>query len=279
MSVFLAAVLGTSFALTAASPKLSWKHLSPPQREETLKSWASLPLAERLRKVSEAYLGTPYVSSPLGEGEGVDPDPTFRLDSVDCLTFVEQTLAQSLTCDFGAVPPLLEKIRYSKGRSYEGRNHLMEAQWLPHNVEQGVLRDVTEQYGGKDAVVISKVVTEQSWRSASSRALHLSAEWQPKGQFPLTIIPIEKAFSHLGGVEEGTLLLVVREDLPFKVTRVTHLGFLFREKGKLFLRHAAKNVFGRVVDEDIRHFLFRNSRYEKWRVSGFALYQILDSRS
>ena len=38
-------------------------------------------------------LGRRYLLSALGEGTGPDPDPRFRLDAFDCVTFVETAIA------------------------------------------------------------------------------------------------------------------------------------------------------------------------------------------
>src|SRR5690349_3041900 len=87
-------------ALQSPAPRVlkpnAWSGLTLEQRAALIATEAEHPLPERLLSTSEKFLNTPYVLSPLGEGGGVDPDPTFRLDAVDCLTFVEETLALSL---------------------------------------------------------------------------------------------------------------------------------------------------------------------------------------
>ena len=115
-------------------------------------------LSTRLEQMSARFLGTPYVHSPLGEGEGVDPDPLIRFDAVDCLTFVEETIALSLAPTPSEVEPLLDRVRYGEHRAYEDRNHLMEAEWLPHNLQKGFVGDVTRKYGGSDTVVARKLI-------------------------------------------------------------------------------------------------------------------------
>lgn len=234
------------------------------------------PLPDRIASVSAGFLDTPYLVSPLGEGAGAptDPDPTFRLDAVDCLTFVEETVALSLAKDETQLGALLDQLRYGEKRAYEDRNHLMEAQWLPRNVEKGFLRDVTDRYGGADAVWAEKVITRKTWTSRSSSELKLPADKQVVGTFRFRMIPLEKVLTRAKKVPSGTLMIVIREDLPLKVTRVTHLGFIVQKKGRPILRHAARNVFGRVVDEELENFLTRNGKYEKWKVSGVSFYEV-----
>ncbi|HEX8437085.1 N-acetylmuramoyl-L-alanine amidase-like domain-containing protein [Archangium sp.] len=252
-----------------------WASLSPQERAAFITQEAALPLRERLLRVSERFLGTPYVHSPLGEGRGVDPDPPFRLDAVDCLTFVEQALAMSLANAEAEVPTLLERLRYASTPAYENRNHLMEAQWLPNNQRKGFLVDVTRRYGGEDTVRVQKTLTPLTWTSRSSQALGLPKTHQPRGTYGLNMIPLERVMAHARQVPSGTILIVLREDLPLKATRVTHLGFVVQKGRRTWLRHARRGVDGngRVVDEDLETFLARNAKYDKWKVSGVSLYE------
>lgn len=270
----VSALLASAPAQKPAAPVV-WASLSPQERATLLFEDVDRPLHERLLRVSERFLGTPYVHSPLGEGSGVDPDPTFRLDAVDCLTFVEQALAMSLAHSESQVLELLERIRYASSPTYEDRNHLMEAQWLPNNQRKGFLVDVTRRYGGADTVRVRKTLTPLSWSSRSSLALGLPRTHQPRGTYSLDMIPLERVMAHARRVPSGTILLVLREDLPLKATRVTHLGFVVQKGKRTWLRHARRGVDGngRVVDEDLETFLARNAKYDKWRVSGVSLYE------
>lgn len=250
-----------------------WKPLTPEQRAALIADQAETPLSERLLGMSERFLNTPYVLSPLGEGQGVDPDPTFRLDAVDCLTFVEETLALGMAHGEPEVPALLERIRYASTPAYEDRNHLMEAQWLPNNIKKGLLVDVTRRYAKDDAVAVTKTLTAHTWQSKSSQALQLPRERQPVGTFGLTMIPLDKVLTHARDVASGTILVVLREDLPLKATRITHLGFVVQKKKRTYLRHASRGGYNRVVDEDLETFLARNARYDKWKVTGVSLFE------
>ncbi|HEX8701243.1 MAG TPA: N-acetylmuramoyl-L-alanine amidase-like domain-containing protein [Myxococcaceae bacterium] len=251
-----------------------WAAMSVEQRAALLKA-AELeaPLSQRLLRVSERFIGTPYVASPLGEGSGVDPDPTFRTDAVDCLTFVEQTLALGLARDEQEVGTLLERIRYASSPVYEDRNHLMEAQWLPNNTRKGFLVDVTRRYAGEDTVKVQKTLTSRTWTSKSSQELALPRERQVTGSFSLNMIPLDKVMAHARQLPTGTIMVVLRDDLPLKATRITHLGFVVQKGKRTWLRHAARNGYFRVVDEDLETFLARNARYSKWKVTGVSLFE------
>ena len=252
-----------------------WMDLQEAERARALAALPDGPLPSRLLAVSERFLSTPYGFSPLGEGQGKDPDPLIRFDLVDCLTYVEETIALALARSPEQVDPLLAGLRYQKQVLYEDRNHLMEAQWLPSNVRKGFLKEATGKYGGADVQHSAKVITIATWHSQSSQALELPEERQLVGRFPLDVLPLDKAAAHIREVPSGTLMLVVREDLPGKVTRITHLGFVVQKGKRTFLRHASRNPYLRVVDEDVESFFTRNARYEKWRVDGVSFYDVL----
>src|SRR5690242_633503 len=87
-----------ALALTLSQAGVTpWKELDPAARGQALTAAFAQPLTKRLLSNSERFLGVPYLASPLGEGEGFDADPTLRFDAVDCLTFVEETIALSLS--------------------------------------------------------------------------------------------------------------------------------------------------------------------------------------
>lgn len=269
----LAVTLLLTQAPTAPVPG-GWAALTPEQRDTLLKAAEpGAKLHERLLHVSSRFLGTPYLVSPLGEGSGVDPDPTFRLDAVDCLTFVEETMALSLAREDSEVPTLLESIRYASTPSYEDRNHLMEAQWLPNNIRKGFLVDVTRRYGGEDTVQVQKTLTTRTWTSRSSQELKLPKDRQLVGTYALNVIPLDRVLAHARNIPSGTVMAVVRDDLPLKATRITHLGFVVQKGKRTWLRHAARSRYARVVDEDLETFLARNSKYTKWKVTGVSLFE------
>jgi hypothetical protein len=102
--------------------------------------------------------------------------------------------------------------------------------------------------------------------------LKLPRERQVQGTFSLDMIPLERVLAHAGKVASGTILVVLRDDLPFKATRVTHVGFVVQKGKRTFLRHAARG-YERVVDEELSAFLARNTRYSKWKVTGVSFFE------
>jgi hypothetical protein len=267
-------------AAPAAPSSSRWMAEGERGLDAALAGWASRPLPERLRKVSDGFLGTPYGFSPLGEGPGhaPDPDPLFRLDLADCLTFAEEVMALALSRDVASAQPLLERIRYRwdrpAGPDHAFRNHITEADWVVSNARQGFVRDITARVGGADAVDAPYELTAAHWDSEVGRRLQLVPERQARGSFPLKVVPLERAVKRLGAAPPGTLLLVVREPRDTLPTRVSHVAWLFRDGRKTFVRHASQ-VKGRVVDEPLAQFVAAARKHAKWRVKGYALFEVL----
>lgn len=252
----------------------SWQEMSASERAAALQAASKEPFSKRIVSVSDRFLGVPYGDSPLGEGTGKDPDPLIRYDAVDCLTFVEETMAMVLAPTDAEVVSWLNRIRYMHDApKYDERNHLMEAQWLPFNVKKGFLADVTKLYGGASVRRAPKVLSEETWKSKSGVALGLPADKQLTGNFGLDIIPVEEALEIVKKVPTGTVLVAVRADRAAMVTRVTHVGFVLQTPKGPVLRHASR-TFTRVVDEPLASFMKRNLGYAKWTVEGVSLYAV-----
>ncbi|HSB19567.1 MAG TPA: N-acetylmuramoyl-L-alanine amidase-like domain-containing protein [Anaeromyxobacteraceae bacterium] len=237
--------------------------------------------APRAVWASGLLLGAPYRVSPLGEGGGIDPDPRFRLDAFDCVTLVETAIALGSSRSVAEARVLLDDLRYDGPPDFQHRNHYLEAQWLVANARKGWIEDVTPAIGGAWAMVGEKRLTPGTWRAAerAGRTIPgLAPESRPMGRFRLPLVPVDHVPAIAPRIPEGTLLLVVREDRPWRPYRVTHLGIMVvGPRGERLLRHAS-DVPGvmRVRDESLLRFLARNAGYQGWPVVGVSLWAIRD---
>ena len=66
----------------------------------------------------------------------------------------------------------------------------------------------------------------------------------------------------------------MRADRPRLPVRITHQGLVIVENGKHFLRHAADEPFGRVLDEPLADYLDRINGYREWHVVGIHLARV-----
>lgn len=236
------------------------------------------PMAERIEAVSAAFLGAPYERSPLGEGEGIDPDARYREDAFDCLTLVETAIALAHSRDRSQAERILDDIRYASGRapSFQSRLHLMEAQWIPDLIRKGYLEEVTPQYGGEEVIWIEVELDERRW---ARRRLLPALRWEPEleGAHRLPVVPLQVAQRIAHTFPAGLVIDVVREALGEDLTRITHTGLIVEREGKRYVRHAALRE-RRVIDEPLEGFLARHAWMRKRRVTGIHLSAIRDNQ-
>ena len=236
------------------------------------------PGAPRAVWASSLLLGAPYRASPLGEGEGRDPDPRFRLDAFDCVTLVETAMALGAAESVDGAARRLDEIRYDGAPSWASRRHYVESQWLPALVRDGWLEPVPAEALGAATVRVVQRLDAEAWRAAA-RAGHavpgLAAADLPVGAFALDVVPLDRLAEVAQRIPDGAVLVVVRVPRPGRPTLVTHMGLaVTRADGTRALRHAS-DVPGvmRVRDEPLDAFARRFAR-KSWTVAGVAIYRM-----
>lgn len=230
---------------------------------------------------SGAFLGTPYVLDPLGEGPGTapDPDPTVRYDAVDCVTYVAEVLALCRARDAAQVPAVLQAIRYrGTAATYADRNHFMESGWVPSNTRKGFVRDITAQVAGADLTHDARTVTLATWHHRTDAAqLTLPDDRAPVGHFDLQYLPLDKVMAHARDIPSGAILLVAHQSGPRATNRISHLGFAIRRGGEVFVRHAS-SLRHQVIEDPLAAFVRKDQRYKRWPVEGYVFLQPLPAK-
>lgn len=268
----LAGVLGSPSAIAFTAPATDEVEAA------IARARGATSLAERLRLVSDPFLGAPYAVSPLGEGvaQSPDPDPTMRFDAFDCTTFVETTIALALADNLDDARSLLDHLRYRRGeREFLARRHFPEAEWLPELTALGFLTDITRSIGTDDVNAARKVLNPAVWAQRKRPShLELPDERIPRGVFAVDVWALDKARRGHALIPPGTLLNVVRADVRSVPVRVSHQGLVIEKNGRLFLRHAADRMYHAVVDEPLDGFFRRMQQYRRWPVVGVHLLRI-----
>lgn len=101
----------------------------------------------RIAEVALRCAGTPYADGPLGEGPDgkYDTDPIIDLRRVDCVTYVEQTIALAISRSLIEATETLQGIRYRDGLvDFATRNHFMISDWVKNN---DFCKDITKDLG------------------------------------------------------------------------------------------------------------------------------------
>lgn len=253
-----------------ASPELG---VIPEPILELARSVSDRPLPERMGAISGALLGRPYVSDPLGEGSGVDPDPIARYDAFDCLTFTEEVLALSMAGDPAHAAQIRRDLRYGVGHpiDYVHRRHFMELQWIPGVVEDGFLRITTSEYG--PVQVLHKEVDANTWKWWRSRSKFAHTDEQlPSGTMHLEVLDLDTALAAADRIRPGSVILTVREDRPGVPLWVTHVSLVVpTEGGGSTMRHATKIGSGGTRDHGLAWYIEHLESYVNWKVAGIAV--------
>ncbi|MBT3218724.1 MAG: DUF1460 domain-containing protein [Proteobacteria bacterium] len=230
-----------------------------------------LTLAHRMKAVSEPMLDAPYVTDPLGEGEGIDADPPARYDVFDCLTFVEEVMALSLAGDPVHSAQIRQSLRYGElPPTYTNRHHFMELQWIPQNLAANWLRDTTDEYG--ETIEFSRKVTLALWRNWGRRSLFAHSDDQlPVGEMSLKVLPLDQAREIVDQIPPGSLIFTVRDDRPWIPLWITHVGFTIPAEEPT-IRHASRMKSSmRVRDHSLKWYLDHLATYVNWKTAGITI--------
>jgi hypothetical protein len=265
-------------ALVAAAAVVA---MSPPQLDREIARAHSTPdMASRIERISALFVGVPYGEYPLGEGgEGPEPQARWRVDKVDCQTFVETVLAMSNAPSLDSAKKVLDDIRYAQTPPKVGfatRNHFTEAQWLPSNERKGYLRESTLRYDA-NAPETTLVLHREEWSKVPGLK-RLAKAQVPDGSFELRYLSLPEAKKIAGRITSGTVMLIVRAADPKYVVRVSHMGLVVRDgHGKMVVRHASFGKEHEVIDVPVPAFVEHLEDFKKWPVVGVALVQPLDA--
>jgi len=226
------------------------------------------PFAQRVALLAEAQRGVAYAGGPLGEGapDAFDPDPLHDLTRVDCVTFVEQTLAMAAAPDDWHT--VLQDIRYDGPIGFLTRNHFFVADWVPDNAAW--LIDRTATLG----VPVDRVTRTISYAVFLEKVGHPPAEDAPAArEVTSEYVPRARAEEALAAIDAPSLVVFIGQvDWLFAL----HCGFAFPRDGGgaqaagpgVDLIHAGTDA-NAVVREDLAGYLARKAHY-----LGFQVYTL-----
>jgi hypothetical protein len=231
---------------------------------------------DRIEQISRLFLGTPYGQYPLGEGTGVEPQPRWRADMVDCQTYVETVLAMANATSLAEAKARLDDIRYASPQiSFATRNHFTEAQWLPSNEAKGYLREETMEIDPASPSA-TLVLRREEWSRVKGLERLTPADI-PEGRFSIHYLPLAEARERAAQIVPGSVMLIVRAQDQRRVVRVSHMTLVVRTAAGLVVRHASFGKEKNVIEEPIGAFLEKLGTYREWPVIGVALARALDA--
>ena len=270
------------------------------QTQNTLPFYNELqPLGpqERILKSTQAFINTPTGLNPLGEGTGLDPNPTYSLKKFDCTTYVETNLAIACSKTQQDIPGLLNKIRYHGGVvDFFQRNHFMVTDWIPENTKNGVITEITREMSQDKAAyrLDKKNLNKTTW--FYHRVIDLM-DGQKKSSkdilATLAKVPAEPSEA-LRQDEKTTYLLasyfranesamaeklpplsiaMFIRNIPSSPTLVSHMGFIIKRDGKLYFNHAPQAKPWKVQEVLLEDY-FTDMDDHRAPIEGLLLFKI-----
>jgi hypothetical protein len=278
-----------------------------------IQSHEELSFQALLSSVSHYFLraNTPYENGATGEGETglYDQDPLVTFEALDCTTYVEVVLSLTHTFwmqknesgeqiyeDFMGFSRFI-KYKDQMPLAYEYRNHFPETQWLPDLQKKSLLQDITTLIWPK-ALTASKSIDVQLWyeqkntsdlrlydhEHSSSDLESLLHQWRNLG-VGVNITTATLPYLSL----EVLLDKTVQERFPdislFNLIKgqhkkmnppvmVSHQGFIVREKGVLYLRHASVGS-KKVSQIPLNDYVKERMKDETWVTLGMNIQALL----
>jgi len=252
-----------------------------------LQSTQTTALPERIASFSAVFLNKPYLLEPLGEGPTgeFNQKPLYRLDGFDCQTFVETVIALALSNNVDEFKQNINKIRYQDGNiNFANRNHFPSADWLPNNIQNGVLEDITRNIGGSNIATATANINRKNWYAhLTEDRINLPnlTDDEEANKFEqlkalgakakntiakIDYIPLNSIIRDgnvnillLNRIPNGAVILLVAHYPRIEKNigtqlNVSHMGFAIWKNDKLYFR-AASTWYQKVVDIKLTDYL------------------------
>lgn len=198
-----------------------------------------------IKSVGESFIGTPYEAGTLDVN--LTEKLIIKLSGLDCVTFVENSLAlsrlvkkqKSTVEDFKEE---LKFIRYRDGKldGYLSRLHYF-TDWIYDNEQKGVVKDVTKEIGGK---ILNKNINFMSTHTDSYKVLKKNPdlvddlkliEEEISGR-EIYFIPLNKVEDIYELLNDGDIIATVTS---IDGLDVTHTGLIYKSAGETKFLHAS----------------------------------------
>ncbi len=203
-------------------------------------SESNISKEEKLKKIVELRLGTPYQLAPMGEG---DEKPIFKIDAVDCTTFVITTVSLLYSSDLNEAKEKTKMIHYHPpgNVSYENRLHFSSYR----NLISPYFKEITED------IVNGKAIKKEVTLNRNRSLIDIDFEYQ-----------IEISYLSFDDISEDILMKLpsfvgvafLRDGDESIGLDVRHEGFLVSNES---LIHASSS-FQEVVSQDFYEYIKDN---------------------
>lgn len=221
-----------------------------------IEPYKELPVDSVLEKTATFFLGKPYVGHTLEVTE--EETLVVNLRAFDCTTFVETVIALTNTARqekpaFDLYLTELQKIRYRKRviDGYASRLHYT-SDWVFENERKGLVENISRALGGvKEAKQIQFMSSHRdAYKQLKSddKTLNeiISMENEINGRGGFYYLPKTKIASNASRIPH---MAMIGFTTSIKGLDVTHMGFSFKQGGRLTFIHASSAKNKVVIDQ------------------------------
>jgi len=227
-----------------------------------------MKIEEIIAEVGKSFLGTEYVAGTLDENTDKEK-LIIKVTGLDCVTFVENTLAMARIFkkgkfDINSFKQELQFIRYRHGEidGYPSRLHYF-TDWILDNEQKGVVTDITKEIGGNKynknvdfmTTHISSYKQLRNNDDFTNRMMNVEKELN-KNQF--YFIAKSKVDEYYDLLRTGDIIATTTN---IDGLDITHTGFIYKNNGKTYFLHASiqkKKVI--ISEEELKEYLSGNKK-------------------
>lgn len=246
----------------------------------TLSEKPNKSINERIHFFSEAFLGSPYVLGPLGEGPHgeIYQKPLYRTEVFDCTTYVATVLALAQSKNLKEFKDTIRKVNYQNGKvSFVTRNHFISTDWNPTNQHNGYIEDITYKFIDKEgkpvALVAETMINKPAWylkiaetKTDKAEKLKEYSKQVQQEKAVMLYIPLNVIFNEeeantfiFDQIPDGSIIEIVRPNWQLEKIigtnlNISHMGFAIRAKEGLVFREASSE-YKKVVDIPLVDYL------------------------
>lgn len=196
------------------------------------------------------YLNTPYVANVLDNTDGPE-ELILNCDELDCQTFVEYVLAESLCPKLAngdisesTFADKVQQLRYRNGKinGYASRLHYA-TDWINNAVRQGILEDITAEKSPTTLTISVgymtthpnqyKPLANSPENVAQMKQVEQSLDGQQVHYLPEDQLP----YNGLAWIKNGDIIAVTTNRTGLDIA---HMGIAFYVEGRLTLLHASQ---------------------------------------
>ncbi|MBN2724049.1 MAG: DUF1460 domain-containing protein [Deltaproteobacteria bacterium] len=239
-------------------------------------------LEGRINFWSNFFMNVHYQADPMGEGTGIDSDPSWNPCAMDCETYVETVVALSFSHNSKEVMNWVDKTRYYEGiRKNSHRFFTMNLSWIPENVKLGYLKNVNKKITNIQGKIGHIVVPEAHWsKEWKERFVHMG-KYAPRGLSMVKYIPLSELIGVFKKIPVPSVAFLVGSTQSTNPFLITHMGFILKNpEGKIVFRHASGTPGRlRVEERDLLEYLKMLKSYfgrkNRRFILGMDIYQII----